>query len=281
MKCIFSCLFLVIINISIIIDKIYIVSKFINKRNFNYKGTIHINKLNHIVSKLKKPANSIKKKFKYFLDELLQYNHTYLHNNKIFWCWLQGEENAPGLARACLNSIKRNAKNHEIIIITENNMNKYIHFPPYILQMFKNKFIQRTQFSDLLRLELLIKYGGTWIDSSVLMTKYEEKFFNNDLFFFQIFNKNWIAGSSWFITSEKESPILKTTLDLLYEYWRKFKYLYNYFIFHVFFKMSCDKYEKDYMKIYNYSSELVHKLQWELYHKYKKKIYKRIILPYI
>ena len=42
--------------------------------------------------------------------------------------------------------------------------------------------------------------------------------------------------------------------------------------------MACDKYEKDYMKIYPYSSELVHKLQWELYHKFRKKIYKKIIL---
>jgi len=31
-----------------------------------------------------------------------------------------------------------------------------------------------------------VKYGGTWIDASVLMTKYEERFFRNDLFFFNL-----------------------------------------------------------------------------------------------
>ena len=42
-----------------------------------------------------------------------------------------------------------------------------------------------THFSDLLRLELLIKYGGTWVDASVLITKYTKDYFNKDLFFFK------------------------------------------------------------------------------------------------
>ena len=277
-KFIFLCFFLGIIVISIIIAKIYFTSKFF--KNYRYNRLYRINNinLNYLVFKLKKPANSLKQRFYHFFDELLQYNHTHLYSNKIFWCWLQGKENAPKLSKVCLNSLIINCKKHEIIIITEKNMNQYIHFPPYILQMYKNKYIPKAQFSDLLRLELLVKYGGTWIDSSVLMTKYEKKFFKNDLFFFQIFNKKWIAGSNWFITSEKESPILKSTLDLLYEYWRKYKYLYNYFIFHIFFKMVCDKYQKDYEKIFPYSSDLVHKLQFELYRNFRRKIYKKIVL---
>jgi hypothetical protein len=40
------------------------------------------------------------------------------------------------------------------------------------LEKYQKKIIDNTHFSDLLRLELLIKYGGTWIDASVLVTKY-------------------------------------------------------------------------------------------------------------
>ena len=100
-------------------------------------------------------------------------------------------------------------------------MNKYIHFPFYILEKYKNHNISPTHFSDLLRLELLIKFGGTWIDASIFLSKYNEIFFNNDLFFFQSFKNKNIAGSNWFLTSEKNSPVLKTTRDLLYEFWRE------------------------------------------------------------
>ena len=43
--------------------------------------------------------------------------------------------------------------------------------------------------TDLLMLELLIKYGGTWIDSTVLCTSsienIPEYYFDSDLFFYQ------------------------------------------------------------------------------------------------
>ena len=163
----------------------------------------------------------IKNTFNKFINQLPYYNHSHKYSNKIFWCWFQGKEDIPKLYQTCLNSIKNNIKGYEIIIISEDNMNLYVHFPSYIIKKFKNNIISKTHLSDLLRLELLIKYGGTWIDASVLITKYNETFFNKDLFFFQDFYNKNIVGSSWFISSEKDSPILKTTLDLLYEYWRK------------------------------------------------------------
>ena len=73
-----------------------------------------------------KALNNLRNKYKYFLQNLPIYNHTHQYSNKIFWCWLQGEDNAPKLAKACLKSIKRNLRKKEIIVITENNMNQYV-----------------------------------------------------------------------------------------------------------------------------------------------------------
>ncbi len=100
---------------------------------------------------------------------------------------------------------------------------------------------------------LLIKYGGTWIDASVFMTKYEERFFRKDLFFFNL--------SSWFITSEKGSPVLKTTRDLLYEYWRRENYLCYYFLFHESFSIAFDRYKEDYYDMPDISNRPEHYLQ--------------------
>ena len=219
----FLCLLKYILLIAALITIIYIK---INCHYYNKNSYYKVDKIRH---------NYLKKIFYYYVQELPNYNHTYIHHRKIFWCWLQGEENAPKLYRACLDSLRKNIKNYEIIIITKENIKKYVKFPPYILEKYKNNQISNTHFSDLLRLELLIKYSGTWIDASVLLTKYDEVFFNGSLFFFQAFNNKNIAGSNWFITSEKNNPILKSTRDLLYEYYRTNNNLYNYFIFHFFF----------------------------------------------
>ena len=218
----------------------------------------------------------IKIKFNYVLDDIPNYDHTHKTNNTIFWCWFQGEESAPKLYSSGLNSIRMNLKNFNIITINDNNLENYVHFPSYIMKKYNDKKITRTHFSDLLRLELLIKYGGTWIDASVLISKYTESYFNKDLFFFR--ERTFEAvGSSWFLTSEKESPILKITRDLLYEYWRINDYLYEYFLFHIFLKMACYFRPDDFKSLPYISNRPPHQLRDVLNHKFSQNLYDKII----
>ena len=145
------------------------------------------------------------------------------------------------------------------------------------MQKFNNHFIPKAHFSDLLRLELLIKYGGTWIDSTVLMTKYNKNFFRKDLFLFQSIGKKHKTFSNWFLTSEKNNPILRALLNLLYEYWRINNKLNDYFIFHHFLNILYVKYKKDFNKIFKYSREHAHLMQNNLFKPFNKLIYNQII----
>ena len=122
----------------------------------------------------------------------------------------------------------------------------------------------------------LIKYGGTWIDASVLISKFDKRYFNNDLFFFQQESEGCL-GSSWFITSEKDSPLLKTTRDLLYEYWHKNHKLYNYFLFHLFLKLASEKYQQDIKNIPYVSNQSPHILLSYLTQKYSESIFNQIL----
>ena len=92
----------------------------------------------------------------------------------IWWCWLQGIENAPSIVRACYNSLVQGEwfKDHgyTVSVIDAQNWKKYIELPGYIVEKWEKGRIPAAMFSDLLRVELLIKYGGTWIDSTVLCT---------------------------------------------------------------------------------------------------------------
>lgn len=217
-----------------------------------------------------KYAAYYRKKYQSFLDHLPTYKNTHQHSNKVWWCWLQGEEKAPELCKACLASVRQNLKDREVIIITEDNYANYITIPDFVLDKLNRGTISRTAFSDILRLELLIKFGGTWIDSSVLVTGFNSHFFDQDLFVFKrlLAESNATAASSWFMTSEIDNPILHTTRDLMYEYLRENDEFDRYFQLHIFFAIAAEKYKAEWKKIPMYPNALPHILQFEINNDY-------------
>lgn len=223
-------------------------------------------------------ASFYRKKYQSFLDNLPVYKDTHKYSNKVWWCWLQGEDQAPELCRACLASIRQNLKNHEVTIITEDNYSDYVEIPSFVLEKFHKGLLTRTQLSDILRLELLIKYGGTWIDSSVLVNGYNPNFFNKDLFVFKrlLAESTATVASSWFITSEIGNPILRTTRDLLYEYLRENDEFDRYYQIHIFFAIATEKYSTAWKKIPVYPNAMPHILQFEIDADYNKERFDEI-----
>lgn len=141
------------------------------------------------------------------------------HPKVIWWCWLQGLDEAPQIVKTCYASLVQEFKGskvqegqgisgvYEIKVIDAENWKEYIELPGYIVKKWEKKQIPPALFSDLLRLELLIKYGGTWIDSTVLCTGFQDSSFKfqnyleADLFLFQYTKQGSIpvSISNWFI----------------------------------------------------------------------------------
>ena len=105
----------------------------------------------------------------YQVQELMPDCDEKLRNN-IWICWWQGIDNAPEIVKACVNTIKRNAGEYEVIVITDDNYKNYVQFPDWLEEKRKKGIISRTIYSDLLRLNLLARYGGIWIDSTFFCT---------------------------------------------------------------------------------------------------------------
>ena len=136
----------------------YIEFKHINKI-INVTNNI-IKKNDYILSKKgprlnRKETISKLKYYKNFMGDIESYNHTHIYSSNVYWCWLQGIDNAPELYKATLNTVKHECYGHNIIIINNTNFDKYVRFPSFILEKYKNKYFSDTHFSDLLRLELL------------------------------------------------------------------------------------------------------------------------------
>lgn len=90
--------------------------------------------------------------------------------NKIWMCWWQGEEKAPEIVRACIDSVRQNAGGHEVIVVTDENLSKYADIPDWVLEKVHSGVMSRTHLSDLLRLSLLAEHGGLWLDATFFCT---------------------------------------------------------------------------------------------------------------
>lgn len=205
------------------------------------------------------------------------------YSNVIWICWLQGEENAPTMVKTCINSIRTNLSNRKIVLVDQSNINTFVTFPEYIQQKVNKGIISNTHFSDLLRLELLTKFGGTWIDATVLCTSRDipKFYFDSDLFFFQTLKpgKDGLSTymSTWFITSKPNNKILDATKYLCYLYWRKNNYQIDYFLLHHFMSMVLDFYEDDWKKVIPKDNSTPHILLLRLFDKYDENLWNSIL----
>lgn len=188
-------------------------------------------------------------------------------SNKVWVCWMQGMEKAPALVQRCYQSLQENLKNKEIVLLTENNLAQYVQIPNFIIEKLHKGIITRTHFSDILRLELLIQHGGTWIDATVFCSGGDiPKYMMEDEFF--IFQKikpgsdgSAINMSSWFMSAWSNQKFLLATRELLYAYWRKNNRMIDYFLLHLFMMIVKDYYKEEWKQIIPYPNSLPHVLQ--------------------
>lgn len=226
---------------------------------------------------------------KKYIKKLIRFDKNYIEqkkefSNKIWICWFQGIENAPDIVKKCYNSVKNNLSNKEIILITEKNMSDYVSFPDYIMKKWKAGIITNTHMTDLLRLELLSKYGGMWLDATVFCSRKIEEipeyYFNSNLFMYQCLKPgrdgHAIYISSWLISAKSNNKILMATQYLCYEYWKKNNKMIDYFLLHDFLSIVLEFYEEDWKKIIPVDNSTPHILLLRLFDKYDEDIWNSI-----
>lgn len=206
------------------------------------------------------------------------------HRKTIWTIWLQGMDKAPDMVQKCYASIKENIADREIVVITEDNYSNYVKFPDYIMKKYKSGIISKVHFADLLRVELLTKYGGTWLDGTVFCSKMiqgnHDFYLDSDLFLFQDLKPGLdghaAAISSWMITASSNQNIMLLTRKLLHNYWKTHNYAVDYFILHDFFQMALEAYPEEWKKVVPISNSIPHILLLRLFDKYDEQIWNTV-----
>ncbi|EQA1379472.1 capsular biosynthesis protein [Escherichia coli] len=158
--------------------------------------------------------------------------------NKIWICWLQGEDNAPDIVKKCIENIRvHNSEKFEIYIITWDNYKEYVKIPKHIHIKTEQGLISKTHFSDILRFALLAEHGGLWIDSTYLTLKPLPDYINEASFFTLAGNSEntneFVPAGRWsgnFLKFPKNSEYAAFIRDMFYDYWKENDTLIDYFL---------------------------------------------------
>ena len=157
---------------------------------------------------------------------------------RVFSLWLQGEEQAPPLVKACLASIRRNA-GAEVVVLDERTLADWIDLPDIVLRKWKEGKMKPAHFADICRLELLYRYGGVWMDGTdYLDAPLPEWLWEAD--FFVYLGGDRLRGAycgiqNCFIRAAKGSYLLKVWRESVLAYWEKEDSAVDYFVHQMLF----------------------------------------------
>jgi|GEM_PF-6012644 len=104
-----------------------------------------------------------------FSEEAKKGRNTNAFEKNIFIFWDRGFDSLPEIPAASLASIERFYKDdYQIFKITLQNYSEFVSIDPHIVDLFEKGNISIQAFSDILRFQLLHKYGGVWCDATML-----------------------------------------------------------------------------------------------------------------
>ena len=199
----------------------------------------------------------IDKEWKCINDEFLNLAKTYEYllgkkesiseDSPIWVMWYQGINKAPPIIKACIQSILIKRVNHPVILLDKSNIKKYIELPKYILKKFEDNIISITHFSDIVRMALLSRYGGFWIDSTYLVNTPLN--LTNYSFYTLRFSKCYktITKCKWsgnFLALPKNNFLSTYVYNSFLFYWKSHNKLINYFLIDYIIRIAYDNIKK-------------------------------------
>ena len=272
--------------------------------SINYKYFALINGILLNTKKKTNFSNVIKylAKYSYVFDDLKLIEPSNLYTNKIWQLWFQGEDNMPAIVKKCTESVKK-FHEQDVIMLNSDNLVDYVEIPDYIERLYQKGRMCHANYSDIVRLILLAKYGGTWVDSTIMLTdRIPDDIRNSEIFMFRSFdseclhniksveqfaiisnflNKVISIESPYFIHAKSGSRLINAILQLILEFWKNEQKPVDYLMIDKFFALAVIKDEKcreEFMNMPIYYLENVLLLQEALFEKFDTKLFENIKL---
>lgn len=136
---------------------------------------------------------------------------------KIIWfLWLQGLENSPPIVTACRDSWLKNNPTWDFRFVTQENLGTYSG-----IDLASFDHLEKSQLADLIRLDLLLRHGGVWVDATCFcindLESWLPAYMKSGFFAFEKPGRDR-AISSWFLASTPNNALIKSLHSQLTRY---------------------------------------------------------------
>jgi hypothetical protein len=136
---------------------------------------------------------------------------------KIIWTYWH-EEKLPDIIQKCIATWKQHNPTYEINILNDKNLSKYL--PDISFDKYKFATTHQRK-SDMIRLNILAKYGGVWSDASIIMNKSLDDLFVNKTaefigYYIELFttNHDYPVIENWFFACKPNTKFINTWRDV-------------------------------------------------------------------
>lgn len=128
---------------------------------------------------------------------------------KVIWfLWLQGKSNMPPIVKLCFNSWLLKNKSWQLHFLCNDNLSDFLNNEE--LETIKN--VSPQAFSDVIRINLLNKHGGVWVDATCYcnnpLDQWLHSVLSSGFFAFSKPGKDRMI-SSWFLAANKNNTLSK------------------------------------------------------------------------
>jgi tetratricopeptide (TPR) repeat protein len=159
------------------------------------------------------------------------------HPFRIYFFWAQGIDNAPPVVRRCHHELLRHHTPDHVVTLDANSIEDLVHIDKNAYEKAPNW----TKLSDILRLELLYRYGGIWVDATCLVRTHllevTPQLLEPSGFFAFRWGRNRLA--TWFLAAEPGNYLVAMWRAAQYAYWRHFDRSIDYKFVHHLFEALC------------------------------------------
>jgi len=152
--------------------------------------------------------------------------------------WAQGWDRAPEIVKACQASWIAQNPGWEVMALDAETAVAYVN----LSDLFRGKDIGLAHQADVLRLNLLSRYGGVWVDATTVCAKpldhWLPPLMQSGFFAFARPRPDRLIAN-WFLASEPNGAIVSRWRDLAHRYWREVQSADHYFWCHYLFAHAC------------------------------------------
>lgn len=164
-------------------------------------------------------------------------------DRRIWVFWWSGFDSAPPIVRAAVRSIRSDAA---VVLLDHTNYTEYITLPDDICRKHDSGVIGHAHFSDILRLSLLARYGGLWVDATVFFSRpISREVLEQDFFTCKMARQDPLVPShylwaGWLLGGSSSFPLFAFARDALIEYWRTHDLVIDYLLMDYIFDLAYD-----------------------------------------